>query len=111
MEESNKLEEIPFRDIYKTYNDSNSFVVLGLLAGKSDKQEIEDGLKNMGFLSPNTKITKMFDISGNIKGRYGRHDVLFEVENAKFNPMVRLMTNDIKWTQDYIVNYKGDYFC
>ena len=111
MEESNKLEEIPFRDIYKSYNDSNSFVILGLFAGKSDKQEIEDGLKNMGFLSPNTKITKMFDISGNIKGRYGRHDVLFEVEHAKFNPMVRLMTNDIKWTQDYIVNYKGDYFC
>ena len=110
--ESIELDQIPFRDIYKTYNDSNSFVMLGLLANKNDKQFIEDGLKNLGFLSQESKITKMLDISGNVKGPYGRHDVICVVdENTKFNPMVRLMTTDIKWTEDYIVNYKQDYFC
>lgn len=110
VEETGKLDTISFSEIKGKYNDSNSFVILALLASKQDKDEIETWLKEIGFLGQNVKILKMFDISGNVK-RDGRQDVLFVVDKPEFNPLVRLRTNDIKWTDDFIVNYKQDYFC
>ena len=66
-ETSQALETIRFRDISEKYNDSNSFVMLALLATKEDSKEIEEGLKNFGFLGQKSKITKMFDIVGDKK--------------------------------------------
>lgn len=106
-ETSQALETIRFRDISEKYNDSNSFVMLALLATKEDSKEIEEGLKNFGFLGQKSKITKMFDIVGDKK--VYRHDVLVVVEKAQFNGLVRLRTNDIKWTDDFIHNYRSDY--
>jgi len=113
--EIQKENQIAFSEL-KNYNDSNSFVCLGLLI-PSTFEEITETCKEMtDWLLSEGLITKGFvfnvkHITGNIAGEDGRSDVLVILSDdcSGLHPLKRLQTNGLKWTSDFIVNFARDY--
>lgn len=99
---------IPFNEL-ETYNDSNSFVWMGLLYESKDLLDIEKFLKEEKFLSPTAKIINVLRIVENIKDKESRVDMLFVTEPTVLNPIARITIKDLKWTSDFIVNARKDY--
>ena len=99
---------VPFSSL-KQFNDSNSFVWTALTFNPQEKLEIEKFLKEAKFLKRNAKIVKMLHVVENIKGAAGRSDVLFVTKPTQFNPLARLKINGLKWTSDFIANFRRDY--
>lgn len=101
-------QDVPFHTL-SVYNDSNSFVWTSLAFNPAEQGDIEVWLKNLGFLPASAKIIDMRKISGNILGDDGRTDVLFITEPTAFQPLARLQIEGLKWTSDFIQNYRNDF--
>jgi len=112
-----KFKNVNFHEIDEKYDDSNSLVMIGLsLPDISEREElmnsIDEWLKQMNLYTSG-KLTDLRIIKTNVKESTGdfRQDVLLVFDGVtEFNPSVRLkLSNDIKWTSDFLNNYKDDY--
>lgn len=99
-----------------TLNDNNSFVIVGLLLEESELPLVESFLRDeMNFLPAEMSITGAAAIKGNVREETGdyRHDIIFFTDNqGSLDPMVRLRLSrmGVKWTSDFVVNYRPDYY-
>jgi len=107
------IAEIPFSEL-KTIKDFG-MVVLG--AG-GDVQEWIDGISKelieSKIVQDEEVFEKAYKVTGNIKGKGGRLDLVLIFSNkAKPNigklALWRLRFGDVSWLDDFIVNYKKDY--
>lgn len=104
------MKEIEFKDL-KNYNDSNSVMLLGMEASVED---VNNFFKEVGFFRNGKECIELAHLSDNVKGEDGRYDLLV-ITNTEgdFDPIVRLKLNfggvPVKWTSDFIDNYKEDY--
>lgn len=103
---------IPFTELSK-YDDASTAVFMAVIFPDNQNwdevtQFFADGL---GF-SKGRKIIGCHRITGNNLGDDGRWDYLLEFDHAEipFNPIARLQCPDLKWTSDFIDNYRKD-FC
>ena len=98
-----------------TLNDNNSFVIVGLLLEESDLQAVESFLRDeVHFLPAEMSITGAASIKGNVREETGdyRHDIIFFTDNqGSLDPMARLRLSQmgVKWTSDFVDNYRSDY--
>ena len=98
-----------------TLNDNNSFVIVGLLLEESDLPAVESFLRDeVHFLPAEMSITGAASIKGNVREETGdyRHDIIFFTDNqGSLDPMARLRLSQmgVKWTSDFVVNYRSDY--
>lgn len=105
---------ISFEDLMTSdkYNDSNSAVIVATLFDENeDWQSVNDFLANQLCFSKGKNLIGVRRITGNVLGNEGRTDnlLVFDNEDVPFNFMARLRFPDIKWTSDFIDNYKKDY--
>lgn len=110
-----KLSEVKFSDLHN-YNDANSIVFTAVLLSETDMDSLEEWLKEIGLIHQDQSIKKVHFITGNVRGdaRNGadsRADWLIEFDRSdlKMNPIARLNCPDLKWTSDFITNFKKDY--
>ena len=103
---------ITFGELNK-FNDSNSAVLLGVdFESEDDYAKLNDWLANETGFSKGKNLIGVHRITGNVNGDDGRHDWLLEFDNEDihFNYLVRLQfATSLKWTSDFIYNYKEDY--
>ena len=98
-----------------TLNDNNSFVIVGLLLKESELPDVESFLRDeVHFLPAEMSITGAASIKGNVREETGdyRHDIIFFTDNqGSLNPMARLRIAQmgVKWTSDFVDNYRDDY--
>lgn len=109
-----KTETILFEELMTSnkYNNSNSAVIVAtIFAEDEDWNLVNDFLANQLRFSNGKNLIGVHRITGNIKGDEGRTDYLLEFDNeqVQFNPIARLRFPDIKWTDDFIDNYKYDF--
>ena len=94
------------------YNDSNSAVIVATVFDENeDWQSVNDIIANQIGFSKGKNLIGVRRITGNIRGEEGRTDYLlvFDNEDVPFNFIARLRFPDIKWTSNFIDNYKRDY--
>lgn len=107
-----KTDNIHFKELDK-FNDSNSAVLLGIsFEDDNDYNKLNDFLSNEIGFSKGKNLIGVHRITGNVLGDEGRHDWLLEFDNedVSFNCMARLRYGrDLKWTSDFMDNYKDDY--
>ena len=106
-----KTNSVKFKDLSQ-YNDSNSCVLIATTFPADFKwQELDDFLQNELGFSKGKNLIGVHHICDNIKGEDGRTDWLLEFDNEStpFNPIKRLLFTDLKWTSDFIDNFKDDY--
>lgn len=93
-----------------TYNDVNNPVWLGLLVKEEELPDMTNVFRDLGLIEQHDSVTGFRNITGNVLGDRGRHDVMLEISgNGIINPIARLMIEGLKWSSDFIVNYKDDY--
>ena len=99
-----------------TLNDNNSFVIVGLLLEESELPLVESFLRDeMNFLPAEMSITGAASIKCNVREETGdyRHDIIFFTDNqGSLDPLARLRLSrmGVKWTSDFVVNYRPDYY-
>ena len=106
-----KSNPISFSELSE-YNDRNSCVMIALLINnESEVEQINDFLTNELGFSKGKAIVGYHHIEGNVRGKDGRSDYLLEFDHPEigFNPVARLKFPDLKWTSDFIDNFKKDY--
>ena len=103
------LESIPFSEV-RGLKDVETMVWTGLLLKKAELPEVEAFLKEKGLLSAGTLVDAK-NISGNVdEDKDHRIDVVLFFKDAVFgNPVVRLFMDGLKWTSDFVVNFRDDY--
>lgn len=109
-----KTNAISFEELMTSdkYNNSNSAVIVATIFSENeDWKEVNDYLANELRFSTGKNLIGVHRITGNLKGDEGRTDYLLEFDNeqVQFNPIARLCFPDIKWTSDFIDNYKSDF--
>lgn len=105
---------ISFEDLMTSdkYNNDNSAVIVAtIFDDNEDWEAVNDFLANQLGFSKDKNLIGVHRITGNILGDEGRTDYLlvFDNEDVPFNFMARLRFSDIKWTDDFIDNYKRDF--
>ena len=106
-----KTNSISFEEL-SNYNDCNSCVMVALIINnETEVKAMSDFLANEVGFSKGKNITGYHHIDGNVRGKAGRSDYLLEFDHHEiaFNPIARLRFPDLKWTSDFIDNYKNDY--
>lgn len=104
-------QSIKFRDL-SNYNDSNSVVLIATIFEEGfDFKQVDDFLQNELCFSTGKNLIGVHFIDGNVKDDDGRKDWLleFDHEEIHFNPIARLRFPDLKWTSDFIHNFRRDY--
>jgi len=107
------FEPIHFSELHDC-DDSSTLVILGTLFhyNQSDIEEVEDFFHEEKLIPADAHVTDLRHIEGNVLGEEGRSDVLICFTPCNVNPMVRLRLSEsmgIKWTSDFVDNYKDDY--
>ena len=78
------------------------------------KAEANALFEELGIFKDGVAVSDILYITGNALGDEGRHDYVFELTNgsiANISPQARIrQMPDLKWLDDFIVNYKDDYF-
>ena len=106
------LNTIPFKQVKKQYNDSNSIVCINLLTHQEECTVIDNYLSEQGLFNKGSMI-EMRKIVDNKNGDRGRGDVLFILkDNTIVDPIKRMILRGlgIMWTSDFIDIYKRDYY-
>ena len=108
------MESINFKELSKFEDDGGWGVVYtALLVTDDNKEETIKAMnecKMMGFLRDGTEVVDILKIVENVKGDEGRMDMLIVLNNFGVNPVVRTYKcPDIKWIEDFVVNFKDDY--
>lgn len=101
-----------FVDLQNLKTPAVVMVALAFDAGK--KAELIEQMNKVftedGLLEDGAKVIDVEKIEGNILGDEGRTDVLIHLDKFAVNPMVRIAEwRDVKWLEDFIVNYASDY--
>lgn len=102
---------VKFSELEK-FNDSNSAVMIATEFPEGfDFSEVDEFLSEQLGFSKGKNLVGIHFIEGNVRGNEGRKDWLleFDHEEIQFNPLARLKFPDLKWTSDFVVNYKDDY--
>ena len=107
-----KTDSISFGELGR-FNDSNSAVLMAITFPEGfDFNELNEDLSNgLGF-SKGKNLIGVHRITDNVLGDDGRTDWLLEFDNedVQFNYIARLRCGrTLKWTSDFIENYKNDY--
>ena len=94
--------------------DAPTVVLTGLAFDESGKNALIEDMntfftEELKFLQNGSKIVNIEKIEGNILGDKGRTDVLLTLDKFDVNPISRLRFPDLKWTSDFIKNFRGDY--
>lgn len=105
---------ISFEDLMTSdkFGNSNSAVIVAtIFDDNEDWEAVNDFLANQLGFSKGKNLIGVRRITGNVLGDEGRTDnlLVFDNEDVPFNFMARLRFPDIKWTSDFIGNYKKDY--
>lgn len=105
---------ISFEDLMTSdkYNNDNSAVIVAtIFDDNEDWESVNDFLANQLCFSKGKNLIGVHRITGNILGDEGRTDYLlvFDNEDVPFDFKARLRFPDIKWTDDFIDNYKRDF--
>ena len=106
-----KTNSINFSELEK-FNDSNSAVMIATVFTEGfDFSEVGEFLSEQLGFSKGKNLIGVHFIEGNVRGSEGRKDWLleFDHEEVQFNYLARLRFPDLKWTSDFIVNYRKDY--
>ena len=78
------------------------------------KAEANAFFEEIGVFKDGVAVSDILYITGNVLGDEGRHDYVFELTNgstANIPPQARIHEMpDLKWLDDFIVNYEKDYF-
>lgn len=97
-------------------NDFNTLVWTGLLIEEETYEvtlnDITEWFKEINLIPRDSVISEIVNITGNVRESTGdyRVDKLIKFESpTNINPLVRLNISGLKWTSDFIVNYKEDY--
>lgn len=113
MHPGDNFSPIKFSDLRK-YDDSNSIMFLSIIFPEdqniADVQSFLD--TDLNLIPKDKHVIGWHKLSDNVLGDDGRSDYLIEFDrpDLSINPMARLMYGrDIKWTSDFIDNYKQDY--
>lgn len=107
-----QFELVNFNDIV---DDGMNVIMLGLsIEGESEdnlKHQINSFFTEFGLFTKGVEVVKIKKIDGNVLGDDGRTDVLLELSDSVscINPIKRIQVGDIKWTEDFLVNYRDDY--
>lgn len=109
-----KTDTISFEELMTSnkYNNRNSAVIVAtIFTEDEDWDSVNDFLANLLRFSNGKNLIGVHRITGNIMGDEGRTDYLLEFDNeqVQFNPIARLRFSDIKWTDDFIDNFKHDF--
>lgn len=88
-----------------------------MVALEFEEDQKDDVIKQMnevftetGLLTDGTKVINIEKIEGNVLGSKSRTDVFIELDKFGVSPMVRIMKwRDVKWVEDFVVNYANDY--
>lgn len=108
-----QFEIIDFNDII---DNGTNVVMLGLIVENESednlKQQINSFFTEFGLFTKGVEVVRIKKIGGNVLGNEGRSDVLLELSDSIscINPIKRLQIGDIKWTEDFLVNCREDYF-
>lgn len=102
-------------------NDQTHVAFTGLKIADTSEQGINNlkavvnaSLEEMGVFKDGVAVSNILRITGNVLGDEGRHDYVFELTNgsiANISPFARIREMpDLKWLDDFIVNYEKDYY-
>ena len=92
--------------------------LLGVEAPKNEEEaqtfveNVTAFFRETGFFSPSLSVVAVSKVLGNVLGEEGRTDLLVHLSGDVWdaNPLKRLAMADwVKWTEDFVVNYSGDY--
>ena len=103
-----KANSISFEEL-SNYNDSNSCVIVALIIDNEDEvKDLNKFLSNELGFSKGKSIIDYHHVEGNVRGKDGRSDYLLEFDHPEiaFSPLARLRFPDLKWTSDFVDNYK-----
>lgn len=103
--------EIRFCELVN-YNDSNSLVWTSLIMRDEDIQDMNDWFHEIKLIPNGKSLRDWKHVSDNVLENNGRSDILliFDHPELAINPMVRLrLGSEVKWTSDFISNFKSDY--
>lgn len=106
------FEELRTKESENIINDCNSAVMIAVKFPKNqDWNEVQEFLADELGFSKGKNLIGCRKITGNIHGKRGRSDYLLEFDNPTmpFNALARLRFSDIKWTSDFIDNFRKDY--
>jgi len=113
-----QFSELKFNIANKTITDGNSMVMIEVSLPTLHKEmeelcnEITEDFKSTGFLRSG-KVIDIRPIKGNVKehtGDYRQDSLLILSDYCKVDPIKRIQAYQfIKWTSDFITNYKSDY--
>lgn len=99
-------------DNLSQYDDSTTAVFMAVIfPDDQDWEEVTHFFADELGFSKGRKVIGCHKITGNVLGDKGRSDYLLEFDHAEipFNPLARLRCPDLKWTSDFIDNYRQDY--
>lgn len=102
-------------------NDQTHVAFTGLAIDDTSEQGINNlkaiinaSLEEMGVFKDGVAVSNILRVAGNRLGDEGRRDYVFELTNgtiANISPLKRIREMpDLKWLDDFIVNYEKDYF-
>lgn len=106
---------ISFEDLMTSdkFNNNNSAVIVATIFDENeDWESVNDFIANQLGFSKGKNLIGVHRITGNILGDEGRRTdylLVFDNDNVPFNALARLRFPDIKWTSDFIDNYKKDF--
>jgi len=107
------LKKILYTEVKKNYNDTNSLIFMGLILDQETCSQVTSFFEKEEKLVPEGSIVDYYDITDNVAGKNRRQDVLIVLKkDTPVNAMKRLNLSNIgvKWTSDFISNYRGDYY-
>lgn len=103
--------EIKFSEL-ENFNDSESLVWTSLLMRDEDINPMNDFFHEISLIPKGKSLIGWKKIIGNVLGEDGRSDILliFDHPELQINPIARLSVgHEIKWTSDFITNFRCDY--
>ena len=107
------LKKISYTEVKNNYNDNNSLIFMGLTLDQETCPQVTSFFEKEEKLVPDGSVVDYYDITGNVAGKNGRQDVLIVLKkDTPVNAMKRLNLSNmgVKWTSDFISNYRGDYY-
>lgn len=97
---------------FECQSDSSTLVWISLIMRDEDIQPMNEFFHETGLIPLGKNLIDWKKIDGNILGESGRSDILliFDRSEIIINPLARLrLGSEIKWTSDFIVNFRHDY--
>lgn len=88
-------------------------ILTGVIYEDNLIQMANEDFKESGFIKNDDEVIEIYKIDGNVKGDEGRSDLLLvlKIGVLSIDPIKRISEYPfIKWVEDFIENYKEDYY-